>query len=568
MKIIEFGFKNVCSYGNIIQSFKFSETPELILVEGENGAGKSSIKEALTISIYGKSAVRKMKDIPNRRNKNAFTFNRFITSKGDEVYIERTIEPNDFKLTVNSEPRNLPDKRKIDDLIENELTELPFDVFANTISLSFEDLKSFVKLTPTDKRKIVDKILGTGVLSDMKDIVKSDARTSKQEIELLKSEVDSNQGILDRSNEQLEEYKTKVQEKNDTKLEEFEKSVKNKTTETLYLQKVYLSKKKDLEKIKKGLDKIKETSYKNSNAISEIDKKLKIYAKNKCPHCLSDLTDTAHATVKDKLEEKKKIFESKIPDIDKEIKELTSDINLRIDSQSKLNTEFQEISADIKSINRQVSELKDSTVEEDQTESLNNIIESIKTEIDNTSVELSKKEKLYSVVTEMEQMLSDDGIKKALMDKIIPVLNAKILKISKQLDFKFSFEFDNKFDPIISHLGMEISPESLSSGEKKKMNMIVLLSMLELIKMKHPQINILFLDEVFVNLDKNNIYKVVNILKDFVKRHNMTVFVISHETLPEEFFDKKIFVKDVNGFSEMEVTDVTSKVKTMSAESV
>ena len=160
------------------------------------------------------------------------------------------------------------------------------------------------------------------------------------------------------------------------------------------------------------------------------------------------------------------------------IKDLEKDIDAKALVQDSLQTQYQEFQADIKSINAQISKIKDNDTDEDQSESLTSIIDSIKEEIDQTSSKILEKEKLQSTITEMEYMLSDDGIKKALMDKIIPVLNAKILKISKQLDFKFSFEFDNMFDPIVSHLGMEISTESLSSGEKKKMNMIVLLSMM------------------------------------------------------------------------------------------
>ena len=78
MKLLEFSYKNILSYGNLLQTFKFSDEPQLILVEGENGAGKSAIKEALTIAIYGKSAIRKMKDIPNWINRNAYTNIKFI----------------------------------------------------------------------------------------------------------------------------------------------------------------------------------------------------------------------------------------------------------------------------------------------------------------------------------------------------------------------------------------------------------------------------------------------------------------------------------------------------------
>ncbi len=89
MKLLEFSYKNILSYGNKLQKFEFTDEPQLILVEGENGAGKSSIKEALTVSIYGRSAIRKMKDIPNWINRNAYTQVKFISNSGETIEIDR-----------------------------------------------------------------------------------------------------------------------------------------------------------------------------------------------------------------------------------------------------------------------------------------------------------------------------------------------------------------------------------------------------------------------------------------------------------------------------------------------
>jgi DNA repair exonuclease SbcCD ATPase subunit len=153
-----------------------------------------------------------------------------------------------------------------------------------------------------------------------------------------------------------------------------------------------------------------------------------------------------------------------------------------------------------------------------------------------------------------ESILSDNGMKRMLMGQIVPLLNKKILKTSKILDFKFAFEFDLEFNPIITHLGIQVSPDSLSTGEQKKMNLIVLLCILELIKLKNNNVNILFLDEIFSSLDHVSIYKVVDILKTFAKKYKMTVFAISHDPLPEEYFDTKMKIEKVDHFSEISIS--------------
>jgi DNA repair exonuclease SbcCD ATPase subunit len=560
MKLIKFSWRNICSYGNKTQEFTVSENPQLILVEGKNGSGKSSIKEALTVSLYGKSAVRKTRDIPNRINRNAYTVNEFITSSGDHVKIERGIDPNFTNLEINGSSYNLPDKRKVDLFLEDELIKLPFSVFSNTISLSFEDFKSFIKLTPTDKRKIVDKIFGTDILTDMLVKTKDESKENSRDLEFLNTDILNNTDILEKSQEQLEILKNAVNEKKDIEIDTKNKDIVKKETEKDKLN-VDLDKfLKILSSNKEDLQKCKDTLSKNNAALLEIDKKLKIYDNNKCPHCLSNLTDDSHIKIKDAIISKREIFENKIPNIEKSIKKSFNDVKDIDDSSKTVKNNIYNLDIEISSLKSDIKSLKSSG--SDQTSSLLKIISEIQKKIDASSIEIDKKTKKQLILTEVEELLSDSGIKRALMDRIIPVLNAKILKISKQLEFKFSFEFNNAFDAIISHMGEEISSDSLSTGEQKKMNLIVLLSMLELIKMKHHQVNMLFLDEIFSSLDKESIYMTIEILKEFSQCHNLTIFVISHDPLPEELFDKKIMITKDNFFSEMNILSKNKSERT------
>jgi DNA repair protein SbcC/Rad50 len=560
MKLVKLAWRNICSYGNKLQEFTFSNEPELILVEGKNGSGKSSIKEALTISMYGKSAIRKTKDIPNRRNKNAYTCSEFVSSTGDLIKLERGIDPNFIDLTINGAPHNLPDKRKVDIFVEEELLNLPFSVFSNTISLSFEDFKSFIRLTPTDKRKIVDRIFGTDVLTEMANLVKDDAKTSKTSIEFLKSDIESNNETLEKSKEQLELLNSAITEEKDSDILAKETSMKEKKDS---LEEINTQYKDILAKVKEIGNELTEASstYAKDNAtITEIDKKLKIYELNKCPHCLSDLTDDDHDKIKKAIESKREIFDKKVPELEKKIKDLKASKQDFTSKSDSYRSEASTINLEIISLQQAISELKTKDNSK-QTQALQTIISNIEDKIKTANDKLNAATKKQEVFTDMLDFLSDNGIKQTLMNKIIPVLNSKILSISKKLDFKFSFEFNNQFDPFITHLGEEISPDSMSTGEQKKMNLIVLLAMLELIKMKNHQVNVLFLDEIFSSLDKESIYKTIEILKGFSNEHGLTIFVISHDPLPEELFNKKISIEKKNFFSEMTVTSATEVVE-------
>jgi DNA repair exonuclease SbcCD ATPase subunit len=556
MRIEEFAFRNICSYGNKLQQFKFDDLPKLVLVQGKNGGGKSSISDALTISIYGKSAVRKTKEIPNRINKNAYTQIKFKTNTGDTVSIERGLEPNFSKLEINGVQHNLPDKRRVDEFIEDELTQIPFNVFSNTISLSVNDFKSFVKLSPQDKRKIIDKIFGLDILNEMSTLTKDETRETLARSRALQVSIDQNTTLLQNSTEQLTGLKTDVVKINQTRLDEVIEQIAKLETLQATSKEEFLRLKGDVQKIQAELTTVTEQKSKIRFTVDEINKKLAIYEKNKCPHCLSDLTDTVHLEIKTKLEAKRQVEQDKVPAIQTQINELAARIKELETLQNDAKSNHQTATAQIPALTREKTQLSNPTTTDSAAiERMQTIIDNIGTKLKELSSEKSELDAKLKLNQELDVILGDSGMKRLLMNQIIPILNKKILKIAKLLEFKFAFEFDLEFDPIITHLGVQVSPDSLSTGEQKKMNLIVLLCILELIKLKHHRVNLLFLDEVFSSLDVESIYRIVDLLKEFSKKYNMTIFVISHDMLPEELFDMKIFVENNDHFSDMKVVN-------------
>lgn len=556
MRIEEFAFKNICSYGNKLQEFKFDDQPKLVLVQGKNGGGKSSISDALTISIYGKSAVRKTKEIPNRINKNAYTYIKFKSNTGDSIAIERGLEPNFSKLQINGVDHNLPDKRRVDEFIEDELTKIPFNVFSNTISLSVNDFKSFVKLSPQDKRKIIDKIFGLDILNEMSTLTKDETRELSNRSKSIQTTVDQNSALLQNSQAQLEGLKTDVVKINQTRVDELSQQIAELEASQATSKEEFTSLKTEIDTLSAELQQINEAKSKIVFTVAEIDKKLAIYEKNKCPHCLSDLTDQVHLEIKTKLDSKKEAEQHRLPTVTASLAKLKTRIDELQRTQNTAKSNYQTAAAQLPSLKREKQQLENPTTTDSAAiERMKTIITDITQKISELSSEKAEIDSKLKLNQEMEVILGDSGMKRLLMNQIIPILNKKILKIAKLLEFKFAFEFDLEFDPIITHLGVQISPDSLSTGEQKKMNLIVLLCILELIKLKHHRVNLLFLDEVFSSLDVESIYRIVDLLKDFSKKYNMTIFVISHDMLPEELFDMKIFVENNDHFSDMKIVN-------------
>tara|TARA_Y100000389_G_scaffold204849_1_gene260150 strand:- start:10543 stop:12231 length:1689 start_codon:yes stop_codon:yes gene_type:complete len=560
MKFKEIRWKNILSYGNKLQSYKFTNKPKLVHIQGENGAGKSSIKETLTISAYGKSAIRKMKDIPNWINKTAYTFVDFETTNGDQVILERGIDPNFHRISVNGVPNNLPNKNKIDSYIETELLDFNFSIFCNTISLSFDDFKSFINLSAGDKRKIVDPMFGLDVVNDIREKIKNDIKENKKELDALNRDILKNDSLFETSNGQLKLLRSKVKDINTKEKEQISLDIETNKADMELSKSEYLSYTSSVKEDREIISEFRTKIAKSDAVIGECDKKLKIHDANKCPHCLSDLKTKGSLEIKNKIQDIKDSEAKKIIEFKQEQKDKQCILDKIVIEQEKAKAKYYSLDSTIKGLNASLAKLEVVDTSE-QERSITNIIDSIKEDLktlNSDSKEYIENAEVFSV---LDDALSDNGVKKILIDKIIPTLNNRITEISNRLEFKFQFEFDNEFNPIIYYLGMEVSTEALSTGQRKKMNLIVLLSFIELIKMKYNKLNVMFLDEIFSGLDKKNVNMAVEILREYADKYNMTIFVVSHETLPEEYFDERINVTMPNHFSELEIIQNTKTLE-------
>ena len=190
MRIRKIEWKNFSSYGNKKQVLDFPESPCLFQVVGENGAGKTSISQVISFCLYGKVEGKKLGDIPNRINGNAWTRIEF-ESNGKNITVERGLEPTFFSLYIDGVKYDQAGTKNVQDYLADDLIGIPFYVFNNTISLSINDFKSFIKMSPQDKRAIVDKIFGFHILNQMREALKSEVRRIKESLDILSGKFQS-----------------------------------------------------------------------------------------------------------------------------------------------------------------------------------------------------------------------------------------------------------------------------------------------------------------------------------------------------------------------------------------
>lgn len=515
----------------------------------------STIHNVLKFALYGKVANTRMKDIPNRLNRNC-EVEVNLKSNGYNVNIKRGLEPSYFTVNIDG-LENFGDqagKLNVQDNLESEIFGMPFYVFSNIISLSVNDFKSFIKMNPSDKREIIDRIIGLSIINKMYDALKTDV---KEIVELDNSLLIKNNVLesqLNKTSQQLEEFSIKLTEINDKKQDEINEKIN-------LLNDLKKTFKEDFASKKQLISEVSDRISDNKHLIQEIkfqaknlETKIKLYSNAKCPECESDLHTDWHEARHCELENEQKLFTSRIDEISNI---LADELTLKKQIETEINTlesKIRKIDNNNLLLREELSKIQDISYLDEKTTSLKEVIESTSKEI--TEVKQKKKNvenklQFYKII---EESLSEKGIKQLATRTIIPTINANIHNIIKELNLDFRLTFAEDWSCNVFHLGQEISPATLSTGENKKLDMAVILAIIKLMKLKFPGLNVLFLDEVISSLDTDSTHHILHMLGKFTKELNMNIFVVNHAPVDGTQFDYKIEVSKTNGFSNILTT--------------
>ncbi|HPI82394.1 MAG TPA: AAA family ATPase, partial [Candidatus Paceibacterota bacterium] len=502
MKLKKIEWRNIGPYGNKLQKLEFSDEGGLWMLLGKNGHGKSFVVNLPKILYYGRLDKFKKEDIANRINKHGWVKGEIETSPGTFVTIERNISPADlkvYKYMQGEEPNEDNDIGKAgiknyQDYIDLEVTGLPYHIFSNIISLSVNDFKSFISMTPSDKRIIIDKLFAMEIINRMNDLVKKDLREAKINIDLYDREIVSLQNAIKGAQKELEKLKKTVAEDNTKRLEAIREKMleyKPKLEDAYKKQKSYQDKQDEIRAAQKQF---LEQKSKLQSSIKEINKKIGLYQQDKCPTCETPFND--------------KRFELVRGELDETIKKKQADLNVLLSGESKYDEALKKIQETLSKINeyivqvrtafftlqKEFNQLKGDKPQEFQ--SIENIISKNSETIQKKETEKTVLDDKYKYMAILSDLYSDNGVKKRILESYLPTLNKEIEFTLQELHFPYELKFNSDFEPKLNHLGIEVNVETLSTGEKKRVDLAVLISIIRMLKRKYPSLNIFMLDEV------------------------------------------------------------------------
>ena len=555
MRIDYIEFKNFASYGNQKQRLEFKKDgSELFLTLGKNGDGKTTIANAIIFALYGKVEGVKLSDLPNRINKELWV-KVGIQCGTINVEIERGLAPTKFNVLINGVEFDKAGKRSVQEYLEEEVYGIPYHVFKNIIILSINDFKSFLTMNGADKRQIIDRMFGFSILNDMQRAIKEERKSVKMDIDNYESELNQIMESIKSVRHKLNTLLEESSEKNASKIKELKESLValNEEAKTMKVDADQIS-----ENITTKKDEYESQRTDASSLKHELDylkKKLELYEDGHCPTCETKLDSEWHMEKKDEYAVKIEEDTKKIKSIKLEMDAITANATELKESKKSIDTKINDIKYNMKSMKAELVKIKE-TSSGDEFDHLKSLIE----QFEESEIEKSnKRDQLsgdYNFMSIVEQVLGEDGVKNLAVKTILPGLNANIAAMAQTMHLPFHIRFDEKFNCIINHLGEDINPLTLSTGERKKADFIIIIAIIKILKLRFPQLNLLFLDELLSSVDHDGVYNILKILNQVIKENKINTFVINHTVLPHEIFDKKIQIYRENGFSKFEIGSI------------
>ena len=559
-------WRNFLSTGNQFTEIDFTDAQTNLII-GTNGAGKSTVLDALTFVLFNKPfrKINKSQLINAVNEKDCSVEIEFTTNSIDWKII-RGIKPNVFEIYKNNEllDRNAAaaDQQK---WLEENVLKLNYKSFTQIVILGSASFVPFMQLPAGSRREIIEDLLDIKIFSHMSNILREKIRNTNDSIRELTIRRDLVEEKIEMQNNFIEELENRGKENIKNKNEKIRQNLKEQND----LLGVNEFKNRELESVQtriesftspdKKLKKLGTLRGKLQQKVSTITKEHKFFAENTvCPTCDQHIEESFRLNrIND--------AESKAKELQKGFEEIEEAIRLEEDKQTQfkvLSREATNLTHDISKNNTRISGIQSRTRDLEQeiqtiTEQLENrnterhALEKLTEELEGLQSQQSKQKENNVYHDFAHSLMKDGGVKSKIIKRYLPLMNQQINKYLQLMDFYINFSLDEEFkETVKSPIHEDFSYESFSEGEKMRIDLSLLFTWREIAKMKNSaSTNLLILDEIFdSSLDGFGTEYFTKIIKYVVSDAN--VFVISHKT--DELidkFDNLIKFDKIKGFS-------------------
>jgi len=557
-------WKNFLSTGNQPTEIQLDKNPTTLII-GENGAGKSTVLDALCFGLFGKPFRTISKSqLVNSINNAATMVEIEFTIGTIEYKVIRGIKPNKFEIYQNgimmNQEANVRDYQKI---LEQNILKLNYGSFTQVVILGSSTFVPFMQLKARHRREVVEEILDIKIFSTMNLILKGKLKTLLEDIrdidyqyELTSEKIHLQENLI----ADMKQNKTKIIEQKQKLIDTNAEEIKSRVEEKSMLEQEntnLLNEITDRLQTEKKQEKLKQIRATLSEKLTSHEKMTTFFTDNEdCPTCEQHIDETFKEgmLVKnnksiDKLEDglsKLKTELNSVYDRAGEIKKTTKMIADNQVSLAKINTSIKELEKFNVKLQTEIDQYSKDSAGKNDTDKLTTLAKEY-VEIAKQRTKLKETKVYYEAA---RTMLTDTGIKTKIIKQYLPIMNKLINKYLTSMEFYVNFTLDENFEETIkSRYRDEFSYASFSEGEKMRIDLALLFTWRAIAKMKNStNCNLLMLDEIFdSSLDGTGTDEFLKILNTLSGEN---VFVISHkqDALADKFRETIRFEK-IRNFS-------------------
>jgi DNA repair exonuclease SbcCD ATPase subunit len=559
-------FKNILSTGNAWTEIQLDGNKSTLIV-GENGAGKSTMLDAISFALYGKAFRNITKpQLLNSINQKELMVEIEFSIARNNFMIRRGIKPNVFEIWKNGALLNQDAAaRDYQSYLEDSILKLTYKSFGQVVVLGSSTFVPFMQLKAGERREVIEDLLDIQIFTVMNTLLKEKLSGNKESIQNIKYQIDLLKNRIDSAkehNNSIRELKegevTKLKEKlrEQIALIEAEQEAVNSLMDEV---KALTESVADKPAVKKKLQELQDIDRELSNKHRLLTKDIAFFeSHDDCPTCRQGIEhDFKEETITHSSAKAKEIFDAreklsirgvKIENRLSNISSVESDISRKNLDMSEHNANYKMAMTVCKSIKNELSEA------EDQVEAID--MSSIKLLEDELNGHHSSQTQLFDdkeMLGLVSSMLKDGGIKTRIIKQYVPVMNKLINKYLAAMDFFVQFELDENFNETIKSRFRDVfSYASFSEGEKLRIDLALLFTWRAVSKLRNSvSTNLLIMDEIMdSSLDNSGTEEFLKIINEITADSN--IFIISHkgDQLYDKF-DNVIRFEKVKNFSKM-----------------
>jgi DNA repair exonuclease SbcCD ATPase subunit len=559
-------WKNFLSTGDQWTEIQLNNISSTLIV-GTNGAGKSTMLDALCFGLFNKP-FRKINrgQLVNSINEKGLKVEVCFSIGKDDYRVFRGAKPNLFEVYKNNKMVDQDAAAKdTQKYLEQSVLKLNYKSFTQVVILGSSTFVPFMQLGASVRREVIEDLLDIQIFSYMNTILKDRVRTQNtknRDTIYLKDIAEERVLSQERLINSLKEINTNRKEEKQEKYDLNESKIKEKSKQKT-------SKKKKLKKLEDGcqgietqrtlLQGLRDKQTENKTELKRLTKEIKfLESHDVCPTCTQVIGDGFKETRMSSLTTTGSGLTTDAESIEKNIDEILS----AIDKIEKICEEMYSVRSEVSSLDRDILRLKKENLDIDtelkdltspKIDEENKILDRLNEELKIIQDDCALSNQTLDEYNIVGKLLKDSGIKKQIIKKYIPIFNGLINKYLHTMDFFVNFTLDEEFNEVIkSRFRDEFSYASFSEGEKQKIDLALLFTWREVARMKNSAAtNLLILDEVFdSSLDASATGELLSILLKLGEGTNL--FVISHKgDLLIDKFKRCLRFEKVNDFSKL-----------------